>query len=72
MGDIDEQDEASSCIDCGAMVWVDSDKAFASGPDTYLCYACSRRRGGVFDEREDRWAVLPDVTGLPDERRPHA
>jgi hypothetical protein len=68
--DIDEQADVSMCIDCGATIWMDGDRSFASGPDVYLCFECAERRGGVYDEAEDRWAVPPDVSGLPDERRP--
>lgn len=68
----DEWAEASTCDDCGAELWPDVDRAFASGPDTYLCFECAERRGGVYDADEDRWTVAPDVSGMADERRPHA
>jgi hypothetical protein len=32
-----------------------------------LCDACAVDRGGVYDEPEDRWAVPPDLAGLPEE-----
>lgn len=69
--DQDEREAAFTCIDCGATIWADGDRSFVSGPDTYLCFECAERRGGVYDEDEDRWTVSPDVSDLPDERRPH-
>lgn len=69
--DADEFAEPVVCFDCGAELWPDVDRAYASGPDTFLCFACAERRGGVYDADEDRWTAAPDVSGLPDERRPH-
>jgi hypothetical protein len=71
IGDMDEQEDVAVCGDCGATIWADSDRSFMSGPDTYVCFECAERRGGVYDEDEDHWTVPPDVSGLPDERRPH-
>lgn len=68
---VDEWTEASACIECGAELWPDVDRVFATGPDTYLCFECAERRGGVYDADEDRWTVAPDVSGIADERRPH-
>jgi hypothetical protein len=67
----DEQEDAIACIDCGRAIWADRDRSFASGPNSYLCFECAERRGGVYDEAEDRWTVAPDMSGLFDERRPH-
>lgn len=64
-------EEAVTCADCGAELWPNVDRAFAYGPDTYLCFECAERRGGVYEADEDRWSVAPDISGLPDERRPH-
>lgn len=60
-----------SCIGCGAELWPDVDRAFATGPDTFLCFECAEQRGGVYDADEDSWTRPPDVSGLVDERRPH-
>lgn len=65
-------DDASACIDCGAELWPDVDRAFLCSSEIYLCFECAERRGGVYEADEDRWVVPPDVAGLPDERRPHA
>ena len=64
-------DEATTCMDCGAEIWPEVDRAFAYGPEEYLCFECSERRGGVFDIDQDRWTVAPDLCGVADERRPH-
>ncbi|MBX3189205.1 MAG: hypothetical protein KF819_19435 [Labilithrix sp.] len=69
--DVDEWIEPTACFDCGAELWPDIDRAFASGPDVVLCFACAERRGGVYDADEDRWLVAPDMSGIADERRPH-
>jgi hypothetical protein len=69
---LNELQDEDLCVECGASLSVEIDRAFACGPDTFLCYACAERRGGIFDEDEDRWTLPPDVESLPDERRPHA
>lgn len=65
-------EDASACVECGAVLWPEVDRSFASGPETYLCFRCAERRGGVYDARSDRWSVAPDTGGLADERRPRA
>jgi hypothetical protein len=70
--ELNDDDELATCIDCGAAVFTDVDRSFTCSADEVLCFDCARRRGGVFDEHEDRWVVPPDVGGLADERRPHA
>jgi hypothetical protein len=69
--DLDERDDMSTCIDCGAPLPGEGARSYANAPASYLCFACAERRGGVYDEDEDRWTIPPDVSGLPDERRPH-
>jgi hypothetical protein len=68
---IDEGEDITRCIDCGETIQGAADQSFVSGPETYLCFECAERRGGVYDAAEDRWTIPPDVSGLPDERRPH-
>jgi hypothetical protein len=70
--DLDDWEDTSACVECGAILWPNVDRAFPSGPDTYLCFACAERRGGVYAEEDDRWTVAPNMAGLPDERRPDA
>ena len=66
-----EEDTTEKCADCGALVNPGLDRAFAFSEDSLLCYECASRRGGSYDEIEDRWVVVPDVSDEPDERRPH-
>jgi hypothetical protein len=66
-----EWTEVTVCAVCRAQLSPDVDRAFACGPDTYLCFECAEARGGVFDANEDRWIVAPATSGLNDERRPH-
>ncbi len=68
----DEWSEVRQCCQCGVPIFTDVDRPFACSAETFLCFACAGRRGGVYDESEDRWVRAPDVAGLPDERRPHA
>lgn len=67
-----EWTEVTVCSACGSRVSPERDRAFASSPEVYLCFACAEARGGVYEAGEDRWVVAPDATGLDDERRPHA
>ncbi len=66
-----ENRELADCIDCGATISPGRDRGFAITDSTCLCFTCAIRRGGVYDGRLDRWASPPDVSRLPDERRPH-
>jgi len=69
--DFDQDEELTTCVDCGTALLGGPDQSYACGPGAYLCFACAERRGGVFDAHEDRWTRPPDVSGIPDERRPH-
>ena len=59
-----EEGELSSCADCGAEVWISRDRGYRFGQDLGLCFDCSVRRGGVWDEGHDRWLKDPDLAGL--------
>jgi hypothetical protein len=59
-----ESAQLSTCIECGAEVWAERDRAYSVTADDVLCYACALRRGGVYSEPEDRWVKVPDLTGL--------
>ena len=69
--DIEDLGPPVACAGCGAEIAPEIDRAYAYGPDSYLCFECAERRGGIYDAQEDRWTAAPDVSGLPDERRPH-
>ena len=64
-----------SCIDCGAAVDADqavAERTFAVTPEVVLCNACAVRRGGVYDDADDKWKVAPRLEGVaPEERTPH-
>lgn len=65
------EDDLADCLDCGATMAPGPDRAFALSAETFLCFACAQRRGGVYDAAPDRWTRAPDVADEPDERRPH-
>jgi hypothetical protein len=51
------------CGDCGASIG-EVDRSYPFGTDSVLCEACALRRGGVYDEQEDRWITHPFVDDL--------
>lgn len=66
-----ERDEAATqCTDCSRDLGIDGSQVFSSD-GVSLCWECALKRGGVFDAKQDRWTRPPDVSDLPDERRPH-
>jgi DNA-directed RNA polymerase subunit RPC12/RpoP len=60
-----EARDRGNCADCGAEVSDTRERAFALGDEGVLCFACSTRRGGKYDELHDHWDQAPDLTGLP-------
>jgi hypothetical protein len=63
--------EMRECEECGASVDMETGRAFLLDEEHVLCFDCAVRRGGQYDPLHDAWRVGPDVSGLPDERRPH-
>jgi hypothetical protein len=63
--------EPTECNDCGAEVTPGADRTYSISPELILCFECAVKRGGIYEEREDRWLKEPDVSDEPDERRPH-
>jgi recombinational DNA repair protein (RecF pathway) len=63
-----ESVELTHCCECGTMVYPATDRAFGVDEDEFLCVECAIRRGGVYDELWDRWAVPPNLSGIPHER----
>jgi len=55
------------CWLCGDEVQVEVDRGYLVSAEIVLCHECAAKRGGVYDEHEDRWVVPPDLTGLPEE-----
>lgn len=66
-----EWSELVDCCDCHAPVAPKTDRVFALDADVFLCFGCAIRRGGIYDEDQERWVVTPDVADVPDERRAH-
>ncbi len=69
-----EELDLCQCAVCGAGINVVADRYFALSDtdESILCFECAIERGGQYDENDDAWLVSPDVSSLPDERRPHA
>lgn len=67
--------EQLTCIDCGATIDVAdaaTQRVFALTPEIVLCSACAVRRGGVYDDAEDKWKVAPRLDDVATEQRaPH-
>ena len=62
-----EETTLARCADCGVELDPGRDRGFGLGEGSALCFACAERRGGVWDERHDRWSEEPDLTGLEHE-----
>ena len=64
--------EVVGCADCGCPVDATNpeERVFAVTPELVLCYECAVRRGGVYDDEEDKWRVAPRLEQLPEERAP--
>jgi hypothetical protein len=64
-----------TCIECGTMIDVEGAAAarvFALTPEVVLCHACAMRRGGVYDDAEDKWKIAPRLEDVATEQRvPH-
>jgi len=52
------------CVCCGATLSVARDRAYSLAHDRVLCFECSVRRGGRFDEERDDWSSPPDTLDL--------
>ena len=59
--------EQLSCIDCGTTLDAEeavAERVFALTPEIVLCNACALRRGGVYDDSEDKWKIAPRLEGV--------
>ncbi len=61
----EESAQLATCCDCGTSVAVGPDRAYAFGAESVLCWDCALRRGGRWDDEEDRWSQPPRVDDLP-------
>jgi hypothetical protein len=66
----DDEADKSICSQCGEEFWPELERGFVLVEEVVLCFECALARGGIYEEREDRWVKPPDLTGLrviPDE-----
>jgi hypothetical protein len=59
-----EERTLAECADCGAELQPEGQEGFSFGTRGVLCFDCAMRRGGRYDEHQDRWAVEPSLEGL--------
>ena len=57
--------ELANCADCGSAVDVARERGYGATAEFVLCWQCATNRGAQYDENEDRWTVLPEMSGLP-------
>ena len=55
-----EDELLGPCVDCGAEIRPELERAFVFGATGILCRACAARRGGVYDGDRDEWTREPD------------
>ena len=56
--------ELRPCALCGAEISPARDRGYCFATEAFLCFDCAIRRGGRWDEAQDRWDVEADVSGL--------
>ena len=65
-------EEFVSCLDCGASVAPAVDRVFPVGCEDVICMECALKRGGIYDEGEDRWETEPQIDDLLESIEPLA
>lgn len=67
--------EQLTCIECGTTIAVEdaaTERVFALTPEVILCHSCALRRGGVYDDADDKWKIAPNLEDVATEQRvPH-
>lgn len=63
--DDDGTEDLVRCIDCGVLVSPATDRVYAISAEDFLCSSCAERRGGEYDEDEDRWTAAPELDEEP-------
>lgn len=53
------------CSDCNKELFPEVEHCFAITDELLLCYECSVRRGGAYDELHDKWARAPRLEDVP-------
>ena len=67
-----DDDASDRCLECGATISAVVDRVFAVGCDDVICMECAERRGGEYDEEEDRWKITPQIDDLLQAVESHA
>ena len=68
----DQNEEFVSCLECGASVAPAVDRVFPVGCEDVICMECALKRGGIYDENEDRWETEPRIDDLLESVEPLA
>jgi putative phosphoribosyl transferase len=63
--DEDGNEDLVRCVDCGVLLSPATDRAYAISAEDFLCFSCAERRGGEYDEDEDRWVTAPELAEEP-------
>jgi hypothetical protein len=58
-----EDEEYASCAACNREV-SRADNVYAFEGDRVLCFGCSGRRHGIYQDLLERWSIAPDVDDL--------
>jgi hypothetical protein len=64
---MDPELEQLSCVDCGTPIDADqavAERTFAITGEVVLCHACALRRGGSYDDADDKWKIAPRLEDL--------
>lgn len=52
------------CADCGIALEPELERGYSFGPESVICFDCAVKRGGHYDEVEDRWRDRPNLDNL--------
>ena len=66
----EREEDLGACADCETPLNAEGERIYAVAGDVLLCVACAVRRGGRYDESEDRWVTPPNVDDLLNRLRP--
>jgi hypothetical protein len=70
MAQLDEGEVLEICADCGQAV-REGERRYDVSDESVICFECAMRRGGAYDEAEDRWTSAPDADDLLERDRPN-
>jgi hypothetical protein len=56
----EEWNELAECVVCGEVASLNTDRAYLLNAQDCLCFRCATERGGVYDEKQDRWTTEPN------------